>query len=233
MKSKNNKKRPKDHPKPSNSTQKVPLSAKKKRTKQQVKKKRQQRKTLFLKKQKRRKLKLLIVELLGAVIITSLFVSIVAFFFFTFAKVEGYSMVPVLRDRDIVYVSKNANIKTFDLVYIKHADTGEKDIRRVIGLPGQTIVYKNDQLQIDGVNKTEDFIFEEQQTAIQNGRLYTDDLSILSLTGKTKIPEGNYFVLGDNRPYSTDSRSYGLVDEKEIIGVVKGRLFPLHQMELF
>lgn len=185
------------------------------------------------KRKKRRKIKILLVELLGAVLITSVLIYLVSLFLFTFVKVEGYSMVPTLRDGDVVYINKKAKIQTFDLVYIKHAGTGEKELRRVIGLPGQTVVYKNDQLQIDGTIKEENFILEEQQTAMQNGRLFTDDLSILSLTGETKIPKGKYFVLGDNRPYSTDSRSYGVVDEKEIIGVVEGKILPLHQIERF
>ncbi|MDA9471669.1 signal peptidase I [Enterococcus sp. 5H] len=185
------------------------------------------------KRKKRRKIKILLVELLGAVLITSVLIYLVSLFLFTFVKVEGYSMVPTLRDGDVVYINKKAKIQTFDLVYIKHAGTGEKELRRVIGLPGQTVVYKNDQLQIDGTIKEENFILEEQQTAMQNGRLFTDDLSILSLIGETKIPKGKYFVLGDNRPYSTDSRSYGVVDEKEIIGVVEGKILPLHQIERF
>lgn len=252
----NNSKRSTKHPKSSNNlkrTKKSGFSAKKTKkkrpqklveqdkqlqniNKKRVKKttaKKNTRKPKNKKRNKRRKIKIVLVELLGAVLITTVLIYLASLFLFTFAKVEGYSMVPTLRDGDVVYISKKAKIQSFDLVYIKHAGTGEKELRRVIGLPGETVVYKNDQLQIDGEVKEENFILEEQQTAMQNGRLFTNDLSILSLTGETKIPKGKYFVLGDNRLYSTDSRSYGLVDEKEIIGVVEGKVLPLHQIERF
>ncbi|MFD1901717.1 signal peptidase I [Enterococcus termitis] len=126
-------------------------------------------------------------ELFGALAVTGVILFILSFFFFTFAKVEGYSMIPTLRDGEFVYVSKRAKIKTFDLVAIQRYRTKQTDIRRVIGLPGQTVVYKNDQLTIDGVSKEETFIQKEQQQAQENGRLFTEDFSILSLTGETKF----------------------------------------------
>lgn len=169
-------------------------------------------------------------ELFGALAISSIVLFVLSFFFFTFVKIEGYSMVPTLRDGDVVYVNKIAKVKSFDIVSIKREGMKESEVRRVIGLPGQIVTYKNDELRIDGEVKEEPFIRNEQQTAIENGRLFTEDLSILSLTGKTEIPEGSYFVLGDNRPYSTDSRTYGLVDAEEITGVVEMRIFPLHLM---
>lgn len=226
------KKSPKKHPQKLAKTDKQPQKVNKNRVKKNDAKK-STRKPKNKKRNKHRKIQILLVELLGAVLITSVLIYLVSLFLFTFVKVEGYSMVPNLRDGDVVYINKKAKIQTFDLVYIKHAGTGEKELRRVIGLPEQTVVYKNDQLQINGTIKEENFILKEQQTARQNGRLFTDDLSILSLTGETKIPKGKYFVLGDNRPYSTDSRSYGVVDEKEIIGVVEGKILPLYQIERF
>lgn len=172
-------------------------------------------------------------ELFGAVAITGLLVFILSLFLFSLPKVEGYSMVPTLRDGDRVYVNKLGKLKNFELVYVQIPGTKDKEIRRIIGMPGQKIMYKNDQLQIDGQEKEEKFIFDEQQKSQENGRLYTDDFSVFTLTGKSEIPQGKYLLLGDNRPYSVDSRKRGLVDQKDIIGVVEMRVLPLHLFQSF
>ncbi|WP_375180097.1 signal peptidase I [Enterococcus rotai] len=193
-------------------------------------------KKALLEAQKRRqkhKRKMMLFELLGAVLITSAIVFILSIFLFALPKVEGYSMVPTLRDGDRVYVNKRGKLKNFELVYVKIPGTKEKEIRRIIGMPGQKITFKNDQLQIDGQDKEEKFIFDEQQKSQENGRLYTDDFSTFTLTGKSDIPEGKYLLMGDNRPYSVDSRNRGLVDQKDIIGVVEMRVLPLHLLQSF
>nr|MBO1353599.1 signal peptidase I [Enterococcus sp. DIV0212c] len=175
----------------------------------------------------------MLLEFIGAIMIAVFLVFILSLFLFALPKFKGYSMVPTLRDGDRVYVNKLGKRKTFELVYIQLPGTKEKEIRRIIGLPGQKIAYKNDQLQIDGENRDEKFIFDEQQISQENGRLYTDDFSIFTLTGKPEIPAGKYLVLGDNRPYSVDSRQYGLIDEQAIIGVVEMRILPLHLLKTF
>ena len=218
---------------------------KKKRPKQEQSKKsqpkRKKRRTVKSKKalieaQKRRKKQkrtLLLFELLGTLIITSVLVLLISVFLFSIPKIEGYSMVSTLRDGDRVYVNKIGKLKPFELVYVQLPGTKEKEVRRIIGMPGQQVAYKNDQLQIDGEDREEKFIFDEKQTSQENGRLYTDDFSVFTLTGVSEIPEGKYLLLGDNRPYSVDSRQYGLVDEKDIIGVVEMRILPLHLLQRF
>ncbi|MGX7245369.1 signal peptidase I [Enterococcus quebecensis] len=185
------------------------------------------------KRKKREERKIIFFELLGALAITSFLVFLLSVFLFSLPKIEGYSMVPTLREGDRVYVNKLGKLKTFELVYVQIPGKKAKEVRRIIGLPGQKITYKNDQLKIDGEDREEKFIFEEQQTSQENGRLYTDDFSIFSLTEKTEIPKGKYLLLGDNRPYSVDSRQYGLVDQKDIIGVVEMRILPLHLFQNF
>lgn len=205
--------------------------------KQQTKKKRTARSKKSLiaakKRRKKRQLKLFVLELSGAILITGSLVFLLSLFLFSLPKVEGYSMVPTLRVGDRVYVNKLGVLKTFKLVYIKIPGKKEKQIRRIIGVPGDKIVYKDDQLQINGVNKDEKFIFDEKQVSQENGRFYTEDLSLSSLLGEEVIPENKYLLLGDNRPYSFDSRQYGLVDEKDIIGVVEMRILPLHLWKNF
>lgn len=216
--------------KPKNVTQQKNSSSK-------IKKRRtgKSKKTLMeaKKRRKNRKRKIFLLEFLGAIAITSILVFFMSLFLFSLPKVEGYSMVSTLRDGDRVYVNKIGKLKTFELVYVQIPGTKEKEVRRIIGMPGQRVTYKNDQLQIDGQDREEKFIFDEKQTSQENGRLYTDDFSIFTLTGTSKIPEGKYLLLGDNRPYSVDSRQYGLVDRKDIIGVVEMRILPLHLLQRF
>lgn len=177
---------------------------------------------------KKRQRKRLVLEFLGAIMITGTMLLFLSLFLFTFAKVEGYSMVPTLRDGDWVYVNKLGKLKTFKLVYVQIPGKKEKEIRRIIGVPGEKISYKNDCLQINGEDREEKFIFNEKQVSQENGRFYTENFSLATLTNKITIPENQYLLLGDNRPYSVDSRKYGLIDKKFIIGVVEMRLLPLH-----
>ncbi|MEI5994542.1 signal peptidase I [Candidatus Enterococcus mansonii] len=219
-------------------------TGKKKRPKQehvstktnQVKKKKQlaaSKKAKLVAKKRRNKQKRLIIDFFGAIIITGLVLFLLSLFLFSLPKVEGYSMVPTLREGDRVYVDKLGKLKKFELVYVQLPGTKEKQIRRIIGMPGQKIIYKNDQLQIDRQDQKETFIDEEKQLSQENGRFFTEDFSLFKLTEKSVIPEDSYLLLGDNRPYSIDSRSYGFVDRKAIIGVVKMRILPLHLIQAF
>ncbi|MBO0475300.1 signal peptidase I [Enterococcus sp. DIV0840] len=231
-------KKKKHHTNPSPKQKKKPQKQEQSKKSQQKRKKRpkgKSKKALIeaQKRRKKQKRKYLLFEFLGAIAITSILVLLMSVFLFSLPKVEGYSMVSTLRDGDRVYVNKIGKLKTFELVYVQIPGTKGKEVRRIIGMPGQKVTYKNDQLQIDGQDREEKFIFDEKQTSQENGRLYTDDFSIFTLTGVSEIPEGKYLVLGDNRPYSVDSRQYGLIDQKDIIGVVEMRILPLHLLQSF
>src|SRR5699024_9450983 len=105
--------------------------------------------------------------------------------------------------------------KRFDIV-IFHA-TEEKDyIKRVIGLPGEHVEVKNDQLYIDGKEKDEYLLNSNDE------EVNTEDFTLESLPDNYKeITEGKVFFLGDNRSNSTVSRVMGLIDIYQIVG--KGR----------
>ena len=103
----------------------------------------------------------------------------------------------------------------------------------MIGFPGETIKIKEDTLYVDGQKFEEKYLNDEINQSQQNGSNYTDDFSIYSLTGEAVIPSGKYLVLGDNRPYGTDSRDYSFIDKEEIVGVVNMRLLPINDMEKY
>lgn len=86
---------------------------------------------------------------------------------------------------------------------------------------------KDEQLVINGEVKEEAFIEKEVAEAKEQGSSYTSSFNLEDLFGEASIPEKNYLILGDNRPYATDSRYYGLIERQEIIERLMVRLFPL------
>ena len=137
-------------------------------------------------------------------------------FFFSLIKVNGTSMINTLHDKDIMILNKIHyrfnDIKRFDIVVIEE----EKDyiIKRVIGLPGETVEYIDNELYINGKKIKEKFSHK-----------YTDNYSLKELD-INKIPKNYYFVLGDNRKNSMDSRILGLIPKERILGKSEYTLFP-------
>lgn len=129
-------------------------------------------------------------------------------------------MVPTLLDGDIMILDKIGyrinGLKRFDIVVIKY--NNEKIIKRVIGLPGDYIEYKDNILY---VNRKE--IKEEYKRDI------TNNFSLKDL-GYEKIPENKYLVLGDNRSISKDSRIIGLIDKEDIEGYTGIIVFPFKRI---
>ena len=139
-------------------------------------------------------------------------------FIMTPVKVTGSSMYATLKDGDVLILNKlNHSYKRFDIVVANVENT--KIIKRVIGLPGETIEYKDCKLYING-KEIEDLV----KTCI------TEDFSLENLYNYTMIPEGYYFVMGDNRKNSLDSRSdeIGLIPKDKIDGTVSLRLYPFY-----
>lgn len=124
------------------------------------------------------------------------------------ARVEGDSMAPTLTNNNLLLYSKlNKEYSRFDIVIIKVDKVYY--IKRIIGLPGETIEYKNNTLFVNG-NK----VIENFNTTV------TNDFSLIQICPYNTIPENNFLVLGDNREVSYDSRSFGLVNLTEIKGKV-------------
>ena len=134
-------------------------------------------------------------------------------FIITPVRVNGPSMIPTLNDGDILLLEKyDTNFQRHDIIVLKY--NGEKLVKRVIGLPGETVEYKNNILYINGNKVNESFLTDK-----------TQDFTLKKL-GYDKIPDGYYFVVGDNRDNSLDSRFIGLIPKDTIEGKVVFRLFP-------
>ena len=135
-------------------------------------------------------------------------------------QVNGDSMVPSLADNQIALVLRQSEIERFDVVVIKDSKKPSKRVvKRIIGLPGDELSYKEDQLFINNQPVSEPFLAEIKE-ALAEDSLLTENIE------KIKIPENSYFVLGDNRKISLDSRLTGAVHEDMIIGEVKFTLWP-------
>lgn len=126
-------------------------------------------------------------------------------------RVNGPSMNDTLHDKDIMILDEISYrfrpIKRFDIVVIRYKD--EYIIKRVIGLPGEVVSCKNNKIYINGKVLEEDF-----------SRKYTNDFD------DVLVGDDSYFVLGDNRVNSTDSRIIGTVSKKSIKGKTSLTVFP-------
>lgn len=174
-----------------------------------------------------------IFEWVKALVIAVLLAAIIRYFFFAPILVDGLSMMPTLKDQDRMVVNKISykigEPKRFDIV-VFHA-TEEKDyIKRVIGLPGDTIEYKDDTLYINGKAYKEPYLDEYKEQVI-DGPL-TEPFTLEEITGETTIPEGEVFVMGDNRRYSKDSRHIGTVSISEILGKTSLVYWPMDDFGL-
>ncbi|MFV0557218.1 MAG: signal peptidase I [Enterococcus sp.] len=151
-------------------------------------------------------------------------------FLFIPVPVEGNSMEATLEQGDMILMEKITRIDRFDVVVFR-LDNGTTYIKRVIGLPGETIAYKADQLYVNGEPIEEDFLDHNRHD--DHAKVsYTNDFTFQDLTGETHLGADQYFVLGDNRRVSKDSRSFGAISSEEIIGKAQFVYYPFRHMQL-
>ncbi|MDI3547688.1 MAG: signal peptidase [Halanaerobiales bacterium] len=153
---------------------------------------------------------------------------ILAFIIITFVAqsfvVDGQSMEPTLHDGERLFVNKfiyrfHPPERMDIIVFTPHGAPGKKYIKRVIGLPGETVYIRDGITYINGEPFKEDFIKEP----------------MLGEFGPYQVPENSVFVMGDNRNHSADSRFPGIVgyvNYKSISGKAFWVYWPLHRMRL-
>ncbi|MFB1050294.1 signal peptidase I [Paraliobacillus sp. JSM ZJ581] len=163
---------------------------------------------------------------LKAIIIALVIVFVVREFLITPSIVKGESMFPTFQDGDRIMISKVTPIDRFDEIAFQAPDADENYVKRVIGLPGDSIEMKDDVLYINGTAYQEEYLTDEKQAFFGNS--FTENFTLEQITGETVVPDGYLFVLGDNRPVSRDSRRFGFIEEDSVIGDVVFRIWPLN-----
>ncbi|MGM0124473.1 signal peptidase I [Enterococcus sp. AZ194] len=144
-------------------------------------------------------------------------------------EVEGNSMEGTLKQGDMIVMEKITPVKRFDVVLFQLSD-GNTYIKRVIGLPGDSIEYKEDQLYINGEKVAEPFLQKEESDTKETAP-YTTNFTLKNLLGMKELPEDSYFVLGDNRRVSKDSRSFGIVTSQDIFGKAQFVYYPFNKIK--
>lgn len=144
--------------------------------------------------------------------------------------VKGASMEPAFHDGDYVLIDElSYRFRELDrgevIIFRAPKDLSQFYIKRVIGLPGEEVQIKNNKVTIFNKENPKGFILDESN--------YLDTAIPTQGDLKEKLGDQEYFVLGDNRLHSSDSRYWGLVNKKLITGRVLLRAWPLNQIKKF
>ena len=169
--------------------------------------------------------------------------------------VSGPSMQPSFENGQRLISVRHAQIKRGEVVIVKAPDEpGALYIKRVIGMPGEKIVSKNNQIYINNkklsqpwltqgkkmidagsdtsYSATQNFTMKSLARSRQFQQYYTK--SQLNYINKyNRIPKETYFVMGDHRSVSKDSRYIGTIKRKNVVGVVKLRYWPLNEFKIY
>ncbi|MEG0527909.1 MAG: signal peptidase I [Longicatena sp.] len=161
---------------------------------------------------------------------------IVSLFFVFIARketVRGTSMYPTLKDDQTVFInvaaSYTTSIKRFDVVVAKNYDTDALWVKRVIGLPNETVEYKNDVLYIDGKEVKEPFL---DKAYVESMKAQGERVNFTNDFVSEKLGEDEYLLVGDNRVNSLDSRneSVGAFKREQIIAKGVLVISPIQEM---
>ncbi|MDF9762423.1 MULTISPECIES: signal peptidase I [Peribacillus] len=171
-----------------------------------------------------------------AVIIAVIAATLIRYFLLAPIVVDGNSMMPTLKNTDRMLVNKISysigEPKRFDIIVFE-APEGKDYIKRVIGLPGEKVEYKDDTLYVNGKAYDEPYLDEYKKQLIDGGAL-TEPFTLSDVIEQGTVPEDHLFVLGDNRRVSKDSRyiSVGVVPYDKVLGKTKLVYWPIEDFRL-
>lgn len=162
-------------------------------------------------------------DFLKVAVIAALIVLPIRYFLFQPFIVKGESMTPNFQSGDYLIVDefsyKISNPQRGDVIVLKYPlDTKQRFIKRIIGLPGETIEIEDGKITI---------ISREGLSSTLNEKGYLANLKKTDGDLKITLLDKEFFVLGDNRPFSYDSRRWGALPKEDIVGRVTLRVFPL------
>lgn len=166
-------------------------------------------------------------ELIKIAVVVGLAILLVRFFVFKPFYVKGASMEPAYYDHEYLIIDEityrfNEPVRGDVVVFRPPVNTNDYYIKRVIGLPGETVKVINGDVVIFNNENPQGFKLDESSYLVHRA---TQEESIV-----LKLGENEYFVLGDNRPVSSDSRRFGAVDRSAIVGRTYLRGWPLTRL---
>jgi signal peptidase I len=163
------------------------------------------------------------IQWLRDLVLSVLIALVVILFLYQPVRVEGTSMMPSLVDQERIFINKFSYRfgltpinKGDTVVFLFPGDTTKSYIKRVIGTPGDTVEISRGRVFVNNEEIAEPYVPEE----------YRDNISVEKLT----VPLGEYFVLGDHRSSSNDSRTWGTVGRRYIYGKAVFSYWPLNRM---
>lgn len=161
-----------------------------------------------------KKIYLFFVDTLQTILLAASFFLIIYIFLFRPFQVSGSSMYPTFVDKEYILTNlitiRLNEVKRGDIIVFKAPVDKEKDyIKRIIGLPGDTVMVQDGAVYLNGQKLDETSYLHGVET--YGGRFLQNGVPV-------KVPPGDYIVMGDNRPGSSDSREWGFVSKNEIIG---------------
>jgi signal peptidase I len=168
-------------------------------------------------------------DLLQTVLLAASIFLVIYIFLFRPFQVSGDSMYPTFKNGEYILTNliaiKTNGIQRGDVIVFKAPLEQEKDfIKRVIGLPGDTVMLKDSYVYVN--NKKLD------ESAYLASDVQTYGASFMKEGQPVLVPEDNYIVFGDNRPFSSDSREWGLLPTKDVIGKSMFVYFPFNKMRV-
>ncbi|MCR8869635.1 signal peptidase I [Bacillus sp. AFS026049] len=169
-----------------------------------------------------------------AILIAVILAFLIRTYIFAPIVVDGESMMPTLQDHERIVLTKFGtnidNIDRFDIV-VFHATVDKDYIKRVIGLPGDHIEYKDDTLYINGKAYEEPYL-DKYKNQMTSGVPLTESFKLEDITGSMTVPEGQLFLMGDNRQNSLDSREIGTISVDEIVGKANLVYWPINEIKI-
>lgn len=178
-----------------------------------------------------------VIDLLETLVIAVCVYFVIHLFAFQPHEVLGQSMDGIANFHNGQYILTDKvtfnlrDPKRGEVIVFKYPLDKSKDyIKRVIGLPNEEVMLKDDKVYIFNEQHPEGFALDESDYLAND--VVTSGRSFLEEGQKRKIPSGDYFVMGDNRPQSSDSRTWGLVPSEDIVGRSFFRYWPPNEVGL-
>ncbi len=176
-----------------------------------------------------RKIYAFLVDTIQSILIAASVFLVIYIFLFRPFQVTGDSMFPNFYNNEYVLTNlitlRFGSVVRGDVIVFKAPPDPTKDfIKRVIGMPGDTVMVKNGDVYVND-QKLDESSYLKDTVHTYAGSFIQDGVPVT-------VPQGNYLVMGDNRPYSSDSREWGFVPEENIIGKSFFIYWPINYMHV-